>query len=1315
MPTLSSLLVHRSVASMQAVEDAIARQVVYGDDLATNVLEVGAAREDDVTRLAAESLGMFALPPGKIVLLDPGVLRLIPGDVAQRYGIFPIEKRGQDLVVATSEPLSQNIEDDLGFLLNLNLRPVYALHVRIVQALADHYGQTMERRYKRLLAKLEGRKAHETEPPPAGAAQIAALPKTAAAPVKTPVLPTRLLEPPPRPLPGEGAAAQGAEPAIMPDRPTLRGLQVPVAVAEDDSWGPAPENAAAGLPATIELSPLPPLAAEPIVAPVIAPADARITVPAEPTLRDVQATISKSPSSLPVTVRAPSTQGVPPEALSAPPLPKIEGVPQALAAFARPFANEADARTAPAPPKGPRARRKGPFPADIAEDEMASAATTDGVLEVFFDFAQQYFEYAALFVVHGDIAEGRDASGRGSDRARVTAVGLPLDLPSALASARERRAPVLADFTADGLDAELAVDLGRAPASAGGAPSPTAPSKRADAVVIPIVVRGRAVALLFGDDAPAPVELVSIGEVIAFAGLAGAAIERLILRKKMGQSATARLTPAAIGAVAPRAEGPAAIAGAAPEAAKPAATKPPVAAPTKATTSPVPQRAVARAGLAALARMFAPPAPKPAAEKDGAAARTKSEAPPPPAKEAAPKPTSEPPRAPEQDIESPRAPEQDVEPPRAPEQDVEPPHAPEPAAAAPLEESPPVGIAASRSEEPFLLTPSAQGRGADESFALAARTPPPDVIVGETPAPLVEDAASEEPAPLAPEQTSDSGSDALTVALTLSAESPAPRRTDAIEPANAPENETHVVPDEALETVEPAPAEPSVPIELSGSEPADVDSNAETAVPPIALRPDIDGSATHTEDHAAAADDSAAAEPLRAAADRPRTMADRVGTIEDRPSTTGDRLSTMGDRPSTMGDRPSSTDGRPSAPIVVDVFADSTEGITSALARAAEEVSVRRERRQSADDAKAARKVARDREAPPEETLTEGFPAAGAEASHLTAETPDPTPFLDADSESAQVDASDAPSISESAASPPVNESAASPWTGVTLEALLLRAARGADQADARVELARRAERNLAPLIALFPGPLDQDRHRSADRLPAASQCGPLLEALARAGARGAATVAVLARHDNVDVRFWAAHLLGEIASPEAADGLLPFLVDPDPAVRRVALRSAASVLGASLPGRPLEAALGYVARDAQTPMRERIAAIDAMGQLRASFFVPVLIGLLGAVPDEVAETARRSLLVLTRQDFARDAARWNEWWSRNDARHRIEWLIDALMHDTQSIRRAAGDELKNLTKEYFGYYDDLPRRERERAQERYREWWEREGRARFK
>jgi len=77
---------------------------------------------------------------------------------------------------------------------------------------------------------------------------------------------------------------------------------------------------------------------------------------------------------------------------------------------------------------------------------------------------------------------------------------------------------------------------------------------------------------------------------------------------------------------------------------------------------------------------------------------------------------------------------------------------------------------------------------------------------------------------------------------------------------------------------------------------------------------------------------------------------------------------------------------------------------------------------------------------------------------------------------------------------------------------------------------------------------------------------------------------------------------------------------------------------------------------------------------------VPPLIAVLSDNSDEVSDTARRALLLITRQDFARDQKRWTEWWTKNAGRHRVEWLIDALMHEVPSIRRAAGDELKQLT-----------------------------------
>jgi hypothetical protein len=101
--------------------------------------------------------------------------------------------------------------------------------------------------------------------------------------------------------------------------------------------------------------------------------------------------------------------------------------------------------------------------------------------------------------------------------------------------------------------------------------------------------------------------------------------------------------------------------------------------------------------------------------------------------------------------------------------------------------------------------------------------------------------------------------------------------------------------------------------------------------------------------------------------------------------------------------------------------------------------------------------------------------------------------------------------------------------------------------------------------------------------------------------------------------------------------------------------------------------------------------------------------------PVDVVQTARRALVTLARHDVGASPAAWVEWWRHNSPRHRIEWLIDALTDESPEIRRAAGEELKAQTREYFGYYDDLPPGERKHAQGKYREWWESRGKGRFR
>jgi hypothetical protein len=272
----------------------------------------------------------------------------------------------------------------------------------------------------------------------------------------------------------------------------------------------------------------------------------------------------------------------------------------------------------------------------------------------------------------------------------------------------------------------------------------------------------------------------------------------------------------------------------------------------------------------------------------------------------------------------------------------------------------------------------------------------------------------------------------------------------------------------------------------------------------------------------------------------------------------------------------------------------------------------------------------------------------------------------------------------------------------------------GTNSDEAFAELVRNGEQVLPALSSRFPGPLRVDRHRARDLLPAASQCGPILELMVAMRRLALPFITVRTTSVDPDARFWATHVLGEMRYPEAANAILPRLFDDEVSVRRVARRAAASLVSGGAAGEPILVGLDHLARNVDEAIPRRVLAIETMGEIRAGELAPPLVAVLGDPSEEVANAARRALLLITRQDFGRDSKRWSDWWANNASRHRIEWLVDALMHEVPSIRRAAGDELKQLTKEYFGYYDDLPKKERERAQGRYREWWEREGRQRF-
>lgn len=276
---------------------------------------------------------------------------------------------------------------------------------------------------------------------------------------------------------------------------------------------------------------------------------------------------------------------------------------------------------------------------------------------------------------------------------------------------------------------------------------------------------------------------------------------------------------------------------------------------------------------------------------------------------------------------------------------------------------------------------------------------------------------------------------------------------------------------------------------------------------------------------------------------------------------------------------------------------------------------------------------------------------------------------------------------------------------------LVERVVANADE-DAEAEILRGGANAMGAIMARFPGPLTIEPERlTHGQLPRAAECGPIIRLVA--AQRRTALPFVLAHVGDQDVhrRFWATFLLSELVYPDALESLLQRLFDEDVQVQRAARAAARAFADAGIGS--IVQRLESFASDASSPFEHRKQAIDALGEARDPSAVPVLVFLMQSGGD-VGEAAKTALTVMARQDFGTDVKKWEAWWDANKDRHRLEWLIDSLMHDQAAIRAQAGEELKMITNEFFGYYEDLPKRERERAQKRYRDWWNSVGKVRF-
>ncbi|MDB4934021.1 MAG: hypothetical protein JWP87_993 [Labilithrix sp.] len=1059
--SLSTLIVQREIASIREVEEALARQVLYGGDLITNLMEVCRLDEAQLLPIVAESLGLPPAPPGELPRPEPEAQRLVAAEVAVQRNLAPLSVDRYGLTVAVAEPLSADVEQELSFALALPIAQKIAPLVRIKQALSRDYGVPLDRRVQRLLQRMKSEHIHGGSSfPPMRNADM------------------RL-----------GSLAAPRPPSLMPPAP--------------HSKPPAP------------------------VRPSIPPGGGARTL----------------------------------------------------------------VRQTEMPPMRQLRRRRGAITVDVARTELEEATERDTIFDLVFEFARQYFDYTAVFIVHGEIAEGRDAFGDGAPRDRVARIGVPLDLPGILAEAREKKAMLQRIPSDQGLDAVLMSDLGR--------------SGKTTCAVLPIIVRRRVVALLLGDGGDTGIDATTLADVEGIVVLATAAFERLIVRRKLKGS----MMPAGMGdSLAPN-----------PKHSMPPPTKlsevgdqPP---PPAVEELAPPIRDLVTEPMSRVSETVREPVVETFLSEAAArmtVTRGKTDQPPPPANVLAVRRPSGRPIPREEPDSKMRMPA--VTAPSnlgsAAQQAIQTVSG-APASALPRSrgrrgEAPKLDFGAVPAQSSMFgaeafgnddaerkLLAEIHGRSVDFEPITARDEHPPLISPSNVPAPV---SSIDEPPP------------------SPKAESPLPQP---VAPHRAP-------PTDISPVAIPAPPPPSVPpasAELITPDDSDVEVSSPYDDERTPIAPPVD--MPHDPDETPLA--PAVADVFEAPSAKPRS--------ESKPPTPW---------PSSMGEAAPS----PRVPPV-------PESMGRPMPASEQQISVAAHRP----------------------------PSSRSDHSRVL-----PSVIVDVASEYLD---------------------------------LVDRVARGTPSAegqtpdDAETELLRAGGYAMPAIMARFPGPVTIERERLDDGpLPRVAECGPVLRLVA--SQRRTALPFVLSHVEDsvVENRFWATYLLTELVYPDVLDPILNRVFDDEPRVRRAA-RAAARAFAEAHPA-PIVERLELVAMDGGETRQRRALAIEALGETREPLAVRALIPLLDDPNEQVAAAVRAALTTIARQDFGPSSQKWQTWWTANKDRHRLEWLIDALMHEQAALRAAASDDLKTITKEYFGYYDDLPKRERERAQSRYREWWNSVGRVRF-
>ncbi|HSD87543.1 MAG TPA: hypothetical protein VLB44_08505, partial [Kofleriaceae bacterium] len=469
---LSSLLVRDGLVGVKRMEKAFQRQVIYGGSLDTILLEMNLVAEERLTQYLALASGLPPAARDEAARLDEAALALYSSEIAAQFRAVPLtfeDGGGEALRVLVCSPLEISELEDLADLIDRPLQPLITPEYRWHLAYAKAYRVDAPARFTTLARHLEV----EMTPLPVGRARSVIIEDTAADPNRTaPLVPAAPVLPKPSSgVPQAAPAAQDTEKVVFepPDLLDHRSRTQTL-------MGMKPHRAATPPP-----------------------------IPTEDGSQRTRPITDSGPGPAP-RAPAPTANVVTPS--TGIPKPVTDGVssrPSTKRSAIEPIAT---------------AGRDSPLAIIRARELLATADDRDTVFLTLLRAARSRARYAGLLTVQGGAAIGRVALAEtGIDTAAVQNVLIPLDIVSPFRTVVQNQQPHIGPI----VGGENTID--QMMLRMGGTMPPSA-------LVMPIVLRDRVVALVVAHRVHSDLKLVDVTELLPLASGAADALGRLIVKHK---------------------------------------------------------------------------------------------------------------------------------------------------------------------------------------------------------------------------------------------------------------------------------------------------------------------------------------------------------------------------------------------------------------------------------------------------------------------------------------------------------------------------------------------------------------------------------------------------------------------------------------------------------------------------------------------------------------------------------------------------------------------------------------------------------------